>query len=247
MNSMTAHKVFLPALALLLSASAHGQGEANPSPLPAGLHSVAMQRPGEPAFHYALYIPRDYSSATPVPLVLALHYGVRGGEGEGAGRDLLRLLAGPALAELGAVIIAPDSLGGDWGTPQNEKAVIALLDDIEKRYAIDKAKVVVTGYSMGGAGTWHFAEKYPERFSAAIPVAGRPPASAQGWKLPVLAVHSHDDQIVPFGPAEARIAELKKAGVNARMIAVSGISHYETSRFRDALHQAVPWLKEVWK
>jgi predicted peptidase len=25
----------------------------------------------------------------------------------------------------------------------------------------------------GGAGAWHFAEKFPERFSAAIPVAGR--------------------------------------------------------------------------
>ena len=157
------------------------------------------------------------------------------------------MLAGPALVDLGAIIVAPDSLGGDWSTAENEKAVIALLDDVQARYAIDKAKVAVTGYSMGGAGTWHFAEKYPQRFSAAIPVAGRPPASAAGWKMPVLAVHSHDDQVVPFGPAEARIAELQKAGVNAKMIAVSGISHYETSRFRDALKQSVPWLKEVWK
>jgi len=28
---------------------------------------------------------------------------------------------------------------------------------------------------------------------------------------------------------------------------LTGITHYETSRFRDALRQAIPWLREVWK
>jgi predicted peptidase len=125
--------------------------------------------------------------------------------------------------------------------------VNALLDTILARYSIDKKKVVVTGFSMGGAGSWHFAEKFPERFSAAIPVAGRPPASASGWRVPVLAIHSRDDQVVPFGPTEARIAELQKAGLNAKLIPLTGIAHFETYRFRDALRQAVPWLREVWK
>jgi predicted peptidase len=115
------------------------------------------------------------------------------------------------------------------------------------RYAIDKKKVAVTGYSMGGTGSWHFAQEFPQRFSAAIPIAGTPPESAAGWRLPVLAIHSRDDQVVPFDPAAARIAELQKAGVNAKLIALTGISHYETFRFRDALRQAVPWLREVWK
>jgi len=52
---------------------------------------------------------------------------------------------------------------------------------------------------------------------------------------------------VPFGPTEARIAELQKVGVNAKLIALNGITHYETYRFRDALRQAVPWLREIWK
>ena len=212
-----------------------------------GLHALSLQRAGEPAVHYVISIPRGYSSSAPVPLVLALHFGVRGGDATGAGGDVLQILVGPALAELGAIIVAPDSVRGDWSSPENEKAVSALLDEVQARYAIDKNKVVVTGYSMGGAGTWHFAEKYPERFAAAIPVAGRPPASASGWRLPVLAIHSHDDQVVPFGPAEARIAELRKSGVNAKLIPLTGITHYETSRFRDALRQAVPWLREVWK
>ena len=212
-----------------------------------GLHTLNLQRAGEPSVHYAISIPRSYSASTPVPLILALHFGVGAGNAAGAGRDVVQILIGPAFAELGAIIVAPDSLGGDWSTPENEKAVNALLDMIQARYSIDNKKVAVTGFSMGGAGSWHFAEKFPERFSAAIPVAGRPPAAASGWRLPVLAIHSHSDQVVPFGPTETRIAELQKAGVNARLIPLTGITHYETYRFTDALRQAVPWLRQVWK
>ena len=212
-----------------------------------GLHSLSLPRADEPEVRYAISIPRNYSPSTPVPLILALHFGVGGGNAAGAGGDVVQILIGPALAELGAVIVAPDSVRGDWSSSENEKAVNALLDMVLARYSIDKKKVVVTGFSMGGTGSWHFAATFTERFSAAIPVAGRPPASASGWRLPVLAIHSRDDQVVPFGPTETRIAELQKAGVNAKLIQLTGITHYETSRFRDALRQAIPWLREVWK
>jgi predicted peptidase len=212
-----------------------------------GQHDLILPRADEPAIRYAISIPRNYSPSTPVPLILALHFGVRGADAAGAGGDVVQILVGPALAGLGAIIVAPDSVRGDWSTPENEKAVNELLDMVLAHYAIDKKKVAVTGYSMGGAGSWHIAEKFPERFSAAIPIAGRPPASPSGWRLPVLAIHSRDDQVAPFDPTQARIAELQKAGVNAKLIPLTGITHYETNRFRDALRQAVPWLREVWK
>jgi poly(3-hydroxybutyrate) depolymerase len=212
-----------------------------------GLHNLKLPRADEPAIRYALSIPANYSPSAPVPLILALHFGVRGAEAAGAGGEVVQILIGPALAELGAIIVAPDSVRGDWSSAENEKAVNTLLDMVMAHYAIDKKKVAVTGFSMGGAGAWHFAEKFPERFSAAIPVAGRPPASASGWRLPVLAIHSRDDQVAPFGPTQTRIAELQKAGVDAKLITLTGITHYQTYRFRDALREAVPWLREVWK
>jgi predicted peptidase len=230
-----------------LPIGAAAQVAGDPPVLSPGLHHLKLPRSGEPAIRYAIRIPGSYSASTPVPLILALHYGVRGGDATGAGGDVVQLLIGPALVELGAIIVAPDSVRGDWSSPENEKAVNALLDTVLARYSIDQKRIAVTGYSMGGTGSWHFAEKFPERFSAAIPVAGRPPASASGWRLPVLAIHSRDDQVAPFDPTEARIAELQKAGVNAKLIALTGITHYETQRFRDALRQAVPWLREVWK
>ena len=229
---------------LPIGAAAQGLGEPPSSP---GMYNLKLLRVDEPTIRYAIDIPANYSPATPVPLILALHFGVGARDAAGAGGDVVQILIGPALAELGAIIVAPDSVRGNWSSPENEKAVNTLLDMVTAHYAIDKTKVVVTGYSMGGQGSWRLPEKFPGRFSAAIPVAGRPPASASGWRLPVLAVHSHDDQVAPFDPTEARIAELQKAGVNAKLIALNGITHYETSAFRDALREAVPWLREVWE
>ncbi|HEX3486408.1 MAG TPA: alpha/beta fold hydrolase [Micropepsaceae bacterium] len=208
---------------------------------------MSLQRPDGPPVRYALSIPANYSPSKPVPLILALHFGVGGGDAAGAGGDVVEALIGPGLAELGAIIVAPDSVRGNWSTPENEKAVTALLDMVMGRYAIDNRRIVVTGYSMGGTGSWHFAEKFPQRFSAAIPIAGTPPDSAAGWRLPVLAIHSRNDQVAPFAPTEARIAQLQKAGVNAKLILLTGITHYETDRFQGALQQAVPWLREIWQ
>ena len=225
---------------------AAAQNASIPPGLAPGVHHLRLSRPDGPAIDYAMVVPRNYSRVTPVPLVLALHFGTGGGSAAGAGASVVEALIGPALADLGAIIVAPDSVRGNWSTPENEQAVNALLDAVIATYAIDTKKIAVTGFSMGGTGSWHFGQKFPERFSAAIPIAARPPASAS-WRLPVLAIHSRDDQVAPFAPTEARIADLQKAGVNAKLISLTGITHYETYRFQDALRQAVPWLREVWK
>ena len=237
----------MTAILSLIPVAVSAQAAGNLPVLAPGLHRLTLMRPGEPTISYAISIPAGYFPSRPVPLILALHFGVGGGDATGAGGDVVEILIGPALEGLGAIIVAPDSLKGNWSTPENEQAVNALLDAVMARYAVDKKKIAVTGYSMGGQGSWHFAEKFPERFSAAIPVSGTPPQSISGWKIPVLAIHSHDDQVQPFAPTEARIAELQKTGVNAKLIALSGITHYQMDRFQGALRQAVPWLREVWK
>jgi predicted peptidase len=233
------------AIPALLPIGAAAQGD--PAAITLKLYARTLERPGEPAVSYVIAIPPNYSPATPVPLILALHFGVGGADATGAGGDVVQALVGPGLAELGAIIVAPDSVRGNWSSPENEKAVNALLDMVIDQYAIDKKRIAVTGYSMGGTGAWHFAEKFPDRFSAAIPIASRPPASPSKWRLPVLAIHSDADQVAPFAPVAARIEELQKSGVNAKMIALGGITHYQVPRFRSALHQAIPWLQEVWK
>ena len=235
------------ALALLSVLPIGAAAQGNPPVLAPGLHEQTLARAGERGIGYAISIPPGYSPSTPIPLILALHYGIGNRDSTGVGVDLVKGIVGPAFEGLGVIIVAPDSVRGNWSTSENEMAVDVLLDMVIARYAIDQKRVAVTGYSMGGTGSWHLAEKFPERFSAALPIASRPPASAVGWRLPVLAIQSRDDQVVAFEPAAARIAELQKAGVNARLIAPTGIAHHEAGRFREPLRQAIPWLQEVWK
>lgn len=209
-----------------------------------GVHIDTMPLANGLTLRYAISIPKNYSTSSNVPLVLALHYG---GSPNGAAQGVMLTLAQPALEGLGAIIVAPESLGGAWNTAQNERGVNALLESVQTAYRIDTQKIAVTGFSMGGTGVWFFAGKYPERFSAAVPVAGTPPASAGNWKTPVFAVHSRSDEVVPIGPTEARIRELQKMGVPAELTALTGISHHETQRFVDGLRRAVPWLQGIWK
>src|SRR5262249_3750146 len=132
-----------PALAQTAAVGQAGQaGQVGQVPAP-GTHNRTLLRGKEPPVHYALSIPANYSLSKPVPLILALHFGVGGGDAAGAGRSVLSILVRPALEELGAIIVAPDSLGGNWSTPENERAVKELLGDVLGSYSIDKKKIVV--------------------------------------------------------------------------------------------------------
>jgi len=46
------------------------------------------------------------------------------------------------------------------------------LADIRKHYAIDPQRIVIRGFSMGGAACWHFAFHFPGDWAAAAPGAG---------------------------------------------------------------------------
>ena len=46
------------------------------------------------------------------------------------------------------------------------------LADVKNRYAIDEDRILIRGFSMGGAACWQFAVHYPGEFAAAAPGAG---------------------------------------------------------------------------
>src|SRR5262252_1174251 len=80
------------AIASLLPTGAVTQVVGDPPVLAPGLHALTLPRSEEPAIHYAMYIPGSYSPSTPVPLILALHFGVRGADADGAGGDVVQIL-----------------------------------------------------------------------------------------------------------------------------------------------------------
>ena len=81
--------------------------------------------------------------------------------------------------------------------------MLALVEQVAARYAVDRDRVLVTGFSLGGAGTWFFATRHANVFTGAIPMAGAiREISLDGLgSMPVHIVHSRDDEVVPYGPA----------------------------------------------
>jgi pimeloyl-ACP methyl ester carboxylesterase len=53
-----------------------------------------------------------------------------------------------------------------------ETDVLEAIDSVKKAYAIDDNRVVLTGFSMGGASAWQFAVHYADRWAASSAGAG---------------------------------------------------------------------------
>src|SRR5262249_22434775 len=127
--------------------------------------------PGVDAIKFTIDIPDGYDGKTPVPLVLALHFGYDGAKPKPHyGKGMIDAFR-PGLAGLNAIVIAPDALGGSWTDARNEQAAVWLTKSAMKTYAIDPKKVVITGFSLGGEGAWFIGSRHQDVFTGAIPVA----------------------------------------------------------------------------
>ncbi len=228
---------------LLAPFRVNAQTEASVPAIPPGIYQMTLPAMGR---RYSLAIPDGYTGQEPAPLIVSLHYG--GEVTPFYGQGLLEALIEPALRDLGAIIVAPDSAAGSWANPTAEQHVLELLDHIQANYSIDPNKTLLIGYSMGGSGTWYLTPRHPERFRAAIVMAGRPQADSTSfdWETPMYVIHSAADQVVPFESTEAAVKRLRGQGVFIDLVVVDEISHYEIPRYRPYLSAAIPWIQQAW-
>lgn len=101
--------------------------------------------------------------------------------------------------------------------------LLALLDEVCRKYAVDTNRVYLTGLSMGGYGAWHLGLAYPERFAAMAPICGggdllTPMVS--NWDKPqalkslaIWAFHGAKDPVVPLKESQRMVEVAKKLGV----------------------------------
>ncbi|MCI0360597.1 MAG: dienelactone hydrolase family protein [Planctomycetaceae bacterium] len=213
--------------------------------LTVGTHKESVEVPGAGRVKYTIDIPADAGSEK-VPLVLALHYGYDGSVPEAhTGADLIDAFR-PGLGELKAIVIAPDVLGGDWTDAQNEQAAVWLTQSAMQTYDIDPKRVIITGFSMGGAGTWYIGSRHQDVFTAAIPVAA-PVTGSTDWKIPVYSIHSQQDDIVSYSAAKKHADAIKAKGGKIEFKSVTGLTHYDTGNYASHLGEGVKWLQEQWK
>ena len=255
------------------STNAPRPGAATPvtATAPAGEQRISWITPAGTLLRYAISVPAIPSGAR-VPLIVALHgrpnsqtvppfYGAR----------TMEALVAPALEPLGAVIVAPDAPRNNWTDPAAERAVLDLVADVLDRYPVDPQRTLLMGFSMGGVGTWYLARRHPRAFRAALPMASFPlirptPINRSGltaawaemdadtagsWTLPfrevpVYAIHSREDDSVPFASDSALVSRILSRGGQVEFVALDGLKHGPVSDYRPALAAAIPWILRQW-
>lgn len=107
------------------------------------------------------------------------------------------------------------------------RLAFGIIDDLLERLPIDRARIYVTGHSMGGAGTWHMIAQRPRFFAAAAPVSGHPlVATAEAVRsVPIWNFHGTADEVEPVSTSRAMIEALRKAGGKPRHTEYPGVGH----------------------
>ena len=198
----------------------------------------------------------------PFPTVLALH-----GWGASA-HDLIGLA--PILNRGEALVLSPQGpvgiripdgpVGYGWyplgeggpGSPEEmtraSELVLAFLDAAQERYPIDPRKIVLLGFSQGGALAFDLALRDSSRFaglaglSCWLPdhLAEQIQPESAHQSLPVLVVHGTEDPMVPVDRARESRQQLTRLGVALTY------REYEMGHeiSVEALRDIVTWLDE---
>ena len=173
---------------------------------------------------YLLYLPADYGTNSDKhwPLIFFLH-----GAGE-RGSDVWMVAKHGApkvdtrMTNFPFIVVSPQCPAGKiW----SNDLLIALLDEVEKDYAVDLHRVYLTGLSMGGYGTWSLGLSYPERFTAMAPLCGggeyiTPYLTAVDGgprrdalvSMPIWAFHGGKDPVVPTDESRRMVGIMEKLG-----------------------------------
>ncbi|HOC42385.1 MAG TPA: PHB depolymerase family esterase [Thermoanaerobaculales bacterium] len=202
---------------------------------------------GERSYPYALYVPRSYDASRTWPVVLFLH-----GKGE-CGRDGSRQISvglGPELLARPErwpfLVLLPQKPEPDDEWEQHEAVLLAMLDEVAARYQVDPGRVLLTGLSQGGHGTWVLGARHPGRWAALVPICGYatapagPPAGRslsprfEGSAaelapalagLPIWAFHGEADDTVPVAATLELVEETRRAGGSPRLTVLPGVGH----------------------
>lgn len=233
----------LPGILLIGAA----QALAAQAPPPARVTETSFDLGGGAVMRYAISVPEgDAPGEDPRPLVLALH---PGGRAEYYGSSFMRSIVEPALRSWGAVIVAPDVPDRSWATPRSEQALLGLVERVLGDHAIDRRRVLVTGFSMGGQGTWYMASHHPDLFTGAIVLAGSPDGVDLGslGDTPLYLIHSPDDEVVPYEPVEEAYLSLAGRGHPIELRVLPGASHYMMGAYVAPLRLGGEWMLERWQ
>lgn len=130
---------------------------------------------------YNIYLPKGYNPAKRYPLVLFIH---DAGTASGPVKQTLYQGTGAtswaepeAQARHECIVVAPEypvvTVDDSMNYSHHLDATVALIKDLQQRYAIDASRIYTTGQSMGCMSSIVLLLKEPDLFAGALLVAGK--------------------------------------------------------------------------
>lgn len=194
---------------------------------------------------YRLLRPTPFDPAVKYPLVLWLHgAGERGTSNDHINYMGVLFAADKVRAQHPCFVIAPQCdkafrwVETDWGArkPHTQPAepsvpmglTLALMEQQLQALPVDRARIYVSGLSMGGYGSWDIMARRPDWFAAAAIMCGGADDStaARIAHIPQWIFHGDSDNIVPVERSRSMVAALKAAGGTPRYTEVAGRNHF---------------------
>ncbi len=189
--------------------------------------------------------PPHHDRRRPAPLIIAFHgYGDRAGNYPG-------IWSGPA-GEYGAILAVPQGMqpvgnGFGWGSVDEADAIFQrVLDEVGRQYAVDPARVVLTGFSQGGFIALALGLRHPDALIGVIPMAGpyipeidAPPTAREGDPKYYFIVGSRDRAV---GDVRRAAKDYESAGYDVKLRVVPGTGHNFPKDSARELDSALKWV-----
>jgi hypothetical protein len=157
---------------------------------------------------YALYVPRKPRPTRGYGLTLLLH---------SLSANYNQYLNSRNQSQLGdraggSLVATPSARGPDGGYRDIPEAdAFEVWADVARHYGVDPTWAAVSGYSMGGLGTFRLLSRWPDLFGRGMSVvgAGSPDSSLPSLRnVPVMSWAATGDELVNVERTEATVARL---------------------------------------
>jgi prenyltransferase beta subunit/pimeloyl-ACP methyl ester carboxylesterase len=180
---------------------------------------------------YSVFLPSGYDGKKAFPVALFLHgAGERGEDGVMSAQVGLGAAINQHPEDYPLIVVFPQARKTWMADSDDARDALAALDDVLDRFKADRKKVILTGLSMGGSGSWSIAAAHPERFAAVAPVcgSGRPEMVPALKSLPFWTFVGDADR--PTLGLRTMVVALKDAGASPRITEYRGVGHNSWDR-----------------
>lgn len=214
--------------------------------LTTGINDVALINTSNSVWNFRVILPENPTENR--PLIIALH-GFSGDNTDA--HKTTACYIEPGYASLNAIIISPNAGSFIWEEIPNQLQILSLVDLAVRYLPVDPDKIVVTGYSAGGNGSWFSGETQPNVFSAAIPIASSYNTTTNGLarfiETPMYVIHGEEDELFPLELTQGWVNEAKDAGANITFVVAPELTHIEPCNYASYIEDAADWLvNDIW-